>query len=306
MAFLAVAVATALVYAVWVAVGAAAAGQPLHPAARPGQDHRLHLGRRRCLYLLLVAGLYVLYAHRLSSRRPRQGQSGGRSLAFGDGVLRRAALGLPGHGCRRLRLRGPRPNCWPCIASTRSSCRRTRSRRRHRALPGVSQRAVAVRTGLGPAGRRRGRCWRATTCWPKSCCTKAWPRWPISPARGLVFTSPAAWAPTPPRARASAYLYLWNPMLLWEMVGNAHNDGLMMLLGLLARVAVRRRRADLLVLPALVARRAGQGARGARSAPVLFIGLWHRNRAQGDRGRPAGAGAGGRGLPARSGRAWTR
>jgi hypothetical protein len=54
------------------------------------------------------------------------------------------------------------------------------------------------------------------------------------------------------RARASAYLYLWNPLLLWEMVGNAHNDGVMMLFGLVAAwlfvVGV-----DLLVLPAVVA-----------------------------------------------------
>ncbi|HEY1292386.1 MAG TPA: hypothetical protein VGJ60_04765 [Chloroflexota bacterium] len=37
---------------------------------------------------------------------------------------------------------------------------------------------------------------------------------------------------SPVSARASAYLFLMNPLLLWEMVGNAHNDGLMMLFGL--------------------------------------------------------------------------
>jgi len=76
------------------------------------------------------------------------------------------------------------------------------------------------------------------------------------------------------RARASAYLYLWNPMLLWEMVGNAHNDGVMMLFGLIAAWLFVAG-ADLLVLPALVA--------GALVkvpiiviAPLLFIGVLRR------------------------------
>ncbi|MBV9170409.1 MAG: hypothetical protein JOZ81_10035 [Chloroflexi bacterium] len=54
------------------------------------------------------------------------------------------------------------------------------------------------------------------------------------------------------RARASALLFLWNPLLLWEMVGNAHNDGLMMLGGLAAAWLLVTNR-DILVLPALVA-----------------------------------------------------
>jgi alpha-1,6-mannosyltransferase len=80
------------------------------------------------------------------------------------------------------------------------------------------------------------------------------------------------------RARASAYLFLWNPMLLWEMVANAHNDGLMILFGLLAAwlFVARLHR---LVLPALAA-----GALVkvplALVAPVMFIGVWHRNRAR--------------------------
>ncbi len=53
-------------------------------------------------------------------------------------------------------------------------------------------------------------------------------------------------------ACAGAYLFLWNPLLLWEMVGNAHNDGLMMVGGLMA-VWLFLRRATVLSLPALVA-----------------------------------------------------
>jgi hypothetical protein len=75
-----------------------------------------------------------------------------------------------------------------------------------------------------------------------------------------------------------ALLYLWNPLLLWEMVGNAHNDALMMLFGL-AAVLLFLERADLLVLPAL-ALGALVKLPVAIVAPVLWIGLWRRNRAQ--------------------------
>ena len=76
------------------------------------------------------------------------------------------------------------------------------------------------------------------------------------------------------RALASAYLFLCNPLLLWEMVGNAHNDGLMMLGGLGAAWLLTSR-ADRWVLPAV--------ALGALvKLPVMVIGLpfgiaiWHR------------------------------
>jgi hypothetical protein len=77
------------------------------------------------------------------------------------------------------------------------------------------------------------------------------------------------------RARASALLFAWNPMLLWEMVGNAHNDGLMMLCGLLA-LWLFVVRADVLVLPALAA---GVLIKlpAVLVAPVLFVGIWHRS-----------------------------
>jgi hypothetical protein len=80
------------------------------------------------------------------------------------------------------------------------------------------------------------------------------------------------------KARASAYLYLWNPMLLWEMVGNAHNDGVMMVFGLAAAwlfVAGK----DLLVLPALAAG-ALVKVPVVLIAPVLFVGTWRRSWAR--------------------------
>jgi len=95
---------------------------------------------------------------------------------------------------------------------------------------------------------------------------------------GLVFAIARRLGAEPPMARASAYLYLWNPMLLWEMVGNAHNDGVMMLLGLGAAWLFVAR-LDLLVLPAIAAGVLVKIPVGLM-APVLFIGLWHRNRAR--------------------------
>jgi hypothetical protein len=95
---------------------------------------------------------------------------------------------------------------------------------------------------------------------------------------GLVFSIALRLGARRPMARASAYLYLWNPMLLWEMIGNAHNDGVMMLLGLGAAwlfVAGL----DLFVLPAIAA---GSLVKipVVLMAPVLFIGVWRRNPAR--------------------------
>jgi alpha-1,6-mannosyltransferase len=80
------------------------------------------------------------------------------------------------------------------------------------------------------------------------------------------------------RARASAYLYLWNPLLLWEMVGNAHNDGVMMLFGL-AGAWLFVMGADLLVLPAFVAG-ALVKVPVVLIAPLLFIGVLRRSPAR--------------------------
>jgi hypothetical protein len=77
-------------------------------------------------------------------------------------------------------------------------------------------------------------------------------------------------------ARAGAFLFLWNPLLLWEMVGNAHNDGLMIVGGLLA-VWLLLRGNLVLVLPALIF--------GALVkvpliviGPLLFVMVWRRRK----------------------------
>lgn len=58
---------------------------------------------------------------------------------------------------------------------------------------------------------------------------------------------------TEAQARGGCYLFAWNPLLLWEMVGNGHNDGVMMLAGLGAiwLLVTRRWGAAALVLVAL-------------------------------------------------------
>jgi hypothetical protein len=80
------------------------------------------------------------------------------------------------------------------------------------------------------------------------------------------------------RAQASAYLYICNPLLLWEMVANAHNDGLMILLGLCG-IWLFVAGYNLLVLMA-VAAGALVKVPIALIAPTLFIGVWRRNRAR--------------------------
>ncbi len=80
------------------------------------------------------------------------------------------------------------------------------------------------------------------------------------------------------RAGCSAYLFLWNPLLLWETVGNAHNDGLMLLFGLVG-VWLFIAGHDLLALACV-----GLGALIklpiALIGPVLFVGVLRRSRAR--------------------------
>ena len=94
----------------------------------------------------------------------------------------------------------------------------------------------------------------------------------------VVYAIAARLSSNTAQARACAFVYLWNPLLVWEMVGNAHNDGLMMLFGLIA-IWCFVRRVDLLVLPVLAA-----GALVkvplAVIAPLLFIAVWRRGRAR--------------------------
>jgi alpha-1,6-mannosyltransferase len=81
----------------------------------------------------------------------------------------------------------------------------------------------------------------------------------------------------PCQALAGGYLFLWNPLLLWEMVGNAHNDGLMMLGALLA-VWLLLRRANVLVMPAL-ALGALVKLPAAVLSPLFLIALARRSKA---------------------------
>ena len=80
------------------------------------------------------------------------------------------------------------------------------------------------------------------------------------------------------QAQACAYLFLWNPLLLWEMIANGHNDGLMMLFGLMGVWLFARGR-DLLVLAA-VASGALVKVPVALIAPLLFVGTLRRKWAR--------------------------
>ena len=77
-------------------------------------------------------------------------------------------------------------------------------------------------------------------------------------------------------AAVSAFLYLWNPLLLWEMVANAHNDGVMMLLGLVG-VWLFVTGVDRFVLAAIATGALVKVPVGI-IAPYLFLGGWHRGR----------------------------
>lgn len=61
---------------------------------------------------------------------------------------------------------------------------------------------------------------------------------------GLVI----GWVSRPGQRLLAGYLWLWNPLVLWELVGAGHNDGWMLLFGLLAYGAVRRRPVAALLL----------------------------------------------------------
>jgi hypothetical protein len=94
----------------------------------------------------------------------------------------------------------------------------------------------------------------------------------------LIYMIAARLGAGPLGARASAYMYLWNPLLLWEMVGNAHNDGVMMLLGLVAVWLFVTAR-DRLVLLAVAAAALVKVPAALIGAP-LFVGVWRRARSR--------------------------
>ena len=94
----------------------------------------------------------------------------------------------------------------------------------------------------------------------------------------VIYRIAASLTRDPKLALASAYLYVWNPMLLWEMMANAHNDGVMMFFGLIG-VWLFVAGKDRLVLAAVAAGALVKAPVGL-IAPALLIGLWKRGWAR--------------------------
>ena len=84
----------------------------------------------------------------------------------------------------------------------------------------------------------------------------------------------------PGDAMAAAIVYLWNPLLLWEGIGNGHNDVVVML-PVIAAVWCWRRGHDRWVIPLLVASALTKYVT-ALLLPFALVVLWQRYR-----GRPA-------------------
>lgn len=77
-----------------------------------------------------------------------------------------------------------------------------------------------------------------------------------------------------PSPTTGALFYLWNPLVLWEGIGNAHNDVVMTLPLLLALLAWRKRQ-DYLVIPLLVVAALIKYV-PALLIPLAAIVLWRR------------------------------
>ncbi len=77
-----------------------------------------------------------------------------------------------------------------------------------------------------------------------------------------------------PGGAAAALLYLWNPLVLWEAIGNAHNDVLLALLLLLAFWAWQTRR-GVLVIPLLIAASLLKYVT-LPLLPLVALALWRR------------------------------
>ncbi len=90
--------------------------------------------------------------------------------------------------------------------------------------------------------------------------------WVISRALGVV---------RPPEAMSGALLYLWNPLVLWEGIGNGHNDTMLMVPVLLAFYAWMKRR-DAVVIPLLVLSALIKFAT-LPLIPLAAIALWRRD-----------------------------
>ncbi|HEX8969561.1 MAG TPA: hypothetical protein VF937_16880 [Chloroflexota bacterium] len=271
--FLAVAVATALVYAVWVV------WVPLLPdnLYTPLLDLGKITGYRwpsAAMYLLIVLSLYALYAlgYHLVRRR-----SVAPAAIFGGGALMCVLLvwaypatavdvfGYVAHG-RLLALHHANPlvvapNEFPNDAIIPFL-----------AFPGEPSQYGPLWVLVGGAFASLAH----TDLLTEILLYKVTGALAHLAGAGLIYAIAARLARAPRTALASAYVYLWNPMLLWEMIGNAHNDGVMMLFGL-AAVWLFVAGFDLLVLAGAAAG-ALVKAPVALMAPFLFVGGWHRRR----------------------------
>jgi hypothetical protein len=275
MVFVAVAVATALLYAVWVV------WVPLLPDNLyvPLLDLGKITGYRwpsALLFLQLVLGLYALYG--FGYRQVRRGQ-GSLALIFGAGALFCAELlwaypatavdvfGYVAHG-RLLAFHQANPFILAPGAFPSDPIIK------YLAFPNEPSQygPVWVLLGGGLATIAQGNLLVEVLLY-KGVAAVAH----ISGA-ALIYAISKRLASDRYQARASAFLYLWNPMLLWEMIANAHNDGVMMLFGLLAAWLFVAG-IDLLVLPA-IAVGALVKVPVALMAPILFIGVWLRGRAR--------------------------
>jgi hypothetical protein len=76
----------------------------------------------------------------------------------------------------------------------------------------------------------------------------------------------------PERAAGAALVYLWNPLVLWEGIGNGHNDVVMMAIVLLALLAWARRD-DVWTIPLLVVAAAVKYVALAL-LPLAAVALW--------------------------------
>ncbi len=89
----------------------------------------------------------------------------------------------------------------------------------------------------------------------------------------------------PQDAATGALFYLWNPLVIWEVAGNGHNDAVMVLPMLLAFLAWSRRR-DAWVLPLLgMATLIKFGT--VLLLPLALIALWRRHDSWAERMRLA-------------------
>ncbi len=79
----------------------------------------------------------------------------------------------------------------------------------------------------------------------------------------------------PADAASGTLLYLWNPLVLWEGIGNGHNDTVLMVPVLLAFYAWTKRR-DMLVLPLLILSALIKFAT-LPLVPLAAIALWRRD-----------------------------